>query len=40
MGALGDPNAVVDNKLRVQGLRGLRVGDASVMPQVIIIIKF
>jgi choline dehydrogenase len=27
-----DTNAVVDSKLRVHGLRGLRVADASVMP--------
>jgi choline dehydrogenase len=30
-----DPLAVVDDKLRVQGLMGLRVADASVMPAVI-----
>jgi choline dehydrogenase-like flavoprotein len=27
-----DPMAVVDNRLRVQGLQGLRVADASIMP--------
>ncbi|KAJ8668591.1 hypothetical protein QAD02_010254 [Eretmocerus hayati] len=32
MGPRGDPTAVVDPKLRVQGLSGLRVIDASIMP--------
>jgi choline dehydrogenase len=32
MGALSDPNAVVDPQLKVRGIRGLRVVDASVMP--------
>jgi choline dehydrogenase len=27
-----DPNAVVDEKLRVRGISGLRVADASIMP--------
>ncbi|XP_064627891.1 glucose dehydrogenase [FAD, quinone]-like [Lineus longissimus] len=35
MGAVADPTAVVDPQLRVKGLRGLRVIDASVMPFVI-----
>ncbi|GLG93709.1 Glucose dehydrogenase [FAD, quinone] [Gryllus bimaculatus] len=32
MGRAGDPRAVVDARLRVQGTRGLRVADASVLP--------
>ncbi|GFR62303.1 glucose dehydrogenase [FAD, quinone]-like [Elysia marginata] len=32
MGAVGDPLAVVDPQLRVQGITGLRVADASIMP--------
>jgi choline dehydrogenase-like flavoprotein len=34
MGSPGDPNAVVDLECRVLGYRGLRVCDASVMPDV------
>ena len=32
MGRADDPNAVVDGRLRVRGLAGLRIADASVMP--------
>nr|CAI5848980.1 unnamed protein product [Callosobruchus analis] len=34
MGPKDDPTAVVDPELRVQGLKGLRVADASIMPTV------
>jgi choline dehydrogenase len=29
-----DPMAVVDDKLRVRGVSGLRVADASIMPTI------
>ncbi len=32
MGPDGDPMAVVDDRLRVRGVHGLRVADASIMP--------
>ncbi len=34
MGRDNDPNAVTDVRLRVRGLAGLRVADASVMPRI------
>lgn len=35
MGPEGDPLAVVDARLRVRGIEGLRVADASIMPTVV-----
>jgi len=35
MGSAADPMAVVDHHGRVHGLDGLRVIDASIMPQVV-----
>jgi choline dehydrogenase len=35
MGVAGDPMAVVDDQCRVQGVAGLRVVDASVMPTLV-----
>ena len=34
MGAADDPAAVVGADLRVRGIEGLRVADASIMPKV------
>jgi choline dehydrogenase len=34
MGRAGDPDAVVDPKLRVRGIDRLRVIDASIMPTI------
>jgi choline dehydrogenase-like flavoprotein len=34
MGVEGDPEAVVDASLKVMGVSGLRVVDASVMPRI------
>jgi choline dehydrogenase-like flavoprotein len=35
MAPAGDPLGVVDTELRVRGIEGLRVVDASVMPNMI-----
>jgi choline dehydrogenase len=35
MGPSGDATAVVDERLRVRGIQGLRVADASIMPTLI-----
>jgi choline dehydrogenase len=34
MGPANDPQAVVDARLRVHGIAGLRIADASVMPTI------
>jgi choline dehydrogenase-like flavoprotein len=34
MGLASDPLAVVDERLRVHGMAGLRIADASVMPRI------
>ena len=34
MGIDSDPMAVVDARLRMRGIRGLRVVDASIMPTI------
>ncbi|KAK5638312.1 hypothetical protein RI129_012607 [Pyrocoelia pectoralis] len=35
MGPKTDPNAVVDPRLRIHGMKGIRVIDASIMPKII-----
>lgn len=35
MGKISDPQTVVDSELRVKGIKGLRVIDASIMPKIV-----
>jgi len=35
MGPDGDESAVVDTRLRVRGVKRLRIADASIMPEIV-----